>query len=138
MFANAFVRFLLVGGVAAALNVFARILINLVTSYEVAIVLAYLVALTVAFALNRVYVFDAAEGRMTGQYLRFFIVNLVALAQVWIVSVGLARWLLPALALTWHAETIAHIIGVASPAITSYYGHKEFTFRAWGRRSTRH
>ena len=66
---------------------------------------------------------------MSAQYVRFTIVNLFALLQVWLLSVGLANWLFPKLGFTWHAELIAHTIGVLSPVVTSYYGHKLFTFR---------
>lgn len=122
------VRFVLIGGLSAVINVGARIAFNLVVSYELAIVLAFPIALTVAFALNRRYVFEAGFGNRLKQYLRFTIVNLIALLQVWLVSIGLARWLFPMIALSWHGETIAHAIGVLSPVVTSYTAHKYFTF----------
>ena len=52
----------------------------------------------------------------------------VRLLLVWLVSVGLAHYLFPALGFTWHDETIAHAIGVAIPIFTSYLGHKHFSF----------
>jgi putative flippase GtrA len=67
---------------------------------------------------------------MAHEYIRFAIVNIGALVQVWLVSVGLARWLLPAISWTYQPELVAHTIGVLSPAVTSYYGHKLFTFRS--------
>ncbi|MBB3542453.1 GtrA family protein [Rhizobium sp. BK399] len=121
-------RFLAVGGVSAGLNVAARMGFNLVTSYEVAIVLAFPVALTAAFVLNRRYVFQATGSNQKEQYVRFAIVNLIALIQVWLVSVGLANWVFPFVKYTWHSETIAHGIGVLSPVVTSYLAHKHFTF----------
>lgn len=124
-----FARFLAVGGFAAAVNLAARVLFSEVMPYELAIVLAYPIALTIAFLLNRRYVFPEAGSDATGQYMRFTLVNLAALAQVWIVSVTLARLVLPAISWEWHAELIAHAVGVCSPALTSYYGHKWFTFR---------
>ncbi|MFN4018844.1 MAG: GtrA family protein, partial [Reyranella sp.] len=59
---------------------------------------------------------------------RFVLVNMLALVQVWIVSVGLARWLFPASGFTFHADTVAHVIGVLFPVLTSYVGHKRFSF----------
>lgn len=41
---------------------------------------------------------------------------------------GLAFFLFPAIGFTWHAKTIAHIAGVSVPAITSYFGHRHFSF----------
>jgi len=55
-------------------------------------------------------------------------VNAVAFAQVWIVSVGLAHWVFPAIGFTWRAETVAHVVGVISPVAVSYVLHKRFSF----------
>lgn len=123
-------RFILIGGFASLVNFLARILIDLVTTYEAAIVLAFPVALTTAFLLNRSFVFDAREREWKGQYWRFLLVNLVALVQVFVVSVGLARFVFPAIGFAWHAEAIAHAIGLASPILTSYWAHKRYSFAA--------
>jgi putative flippase GtrA len=123
-----FLSFVVVGGIAAVVNVLSRALFNLVMPYEAAIVAAFPMALTTAFVLNRVYVFAGTSGSIFGQYLRFLAVNLLALAQVWIVSVALARAIFPWLGFVWHAETVAHMIGVLSPVVTSYVGHQRFTF----------
>lgn len=110
------------------MNILARLGFSLVTSFEVAIVLAFPIALTVAFVLNRRFVFAAGDGHAPTQYARFLIVNLVALVQVFVVSVLLARVVFPWAEFTWNAETVAHVIGVLSPIITSYVFHKRFTF----------
>lgn len=123
-----FVAFVLVGGFAAAVNVAAGWLFHHVISYDVAIVLAYLVAMTTAFTLNRLLVFREAAGHAHHQFARFVLVNLLALAQVWGVSVLLARMVFPAVGFTWQAETVAHAIGVCSPIWTSYLAHKHFSF----------
>lgn len=122
------IRFVVVGLLAGAVNVLTRILVNQIASYEVAVALAFPVALTVAFALNRNYVFGGSRGSPAAQYLKFALINLLALAQVWLISVGLARYLFPAMGFTWHADTIAHIIGVGSPIVTSFFAYKYFVF----------
>jgi len=122
-----------VGLLAALINVVARLLFNQMMSYELAVALAFPIALTVAFALNRRYVFDGHGGDAKGQYVKFAIVNLLALSQVWLISVGLARLVFPSLAFTWHADTIAHIIGVGSPVLTSYFAYKYFVFATYKR-----
>jgi hypothetical protein len=71
---------------------------------------------------------DWSEAR--GEYARFALANAVAFAQVWLVSVGLARLVFPAIGFRRHADTVAHLIGLASPVWTSYLGHKHFSFRA--------
>ncbi|WP_445492852.1 GtrA family protein [Rhodopseudomonas sp. RCAM05734] len=123
-----FIVFLVVGGFSAVVNVLSRIAFSLLWNYEVSIVLAYLCGMTTAYVLNRVYVFESSGRSVASEYLRFGLVNLVALVQVWIVSVGLANYLFPAIHFTWNAETIAHGIGVSVPIVSSYFGHKYFSF----------
>jgi putative flippase GtrA len=124
-----FVRFLITGGIAAVVNVLSRWLLDFVVIYEVAVGLAYIAGMTVAFVLARMFVFETEAGDAKGQYVRFALVNVVAFVQVWCVSVILARLVFPAVGLTWQAETIAHLIGVGSPVVTSYLAHKKFSFR---------
>ncbi len=121
--------FIAVSGVAALVNLLARALFSRFLVYEIAVALAYLIGMSVAFVLNRKYVFPLQTAAMHSQYIRFSIVNVLALAQVWIVSVGLARIVFPAIGFTWQAETVAHAIGLAVPAVTSFVGHKYYTFR---------
>jgi putative flippase GtrA len=124
------VIFVAIGATAAAINVAARALFNRVVPFEFAVVLAFPIALTVAFLLNRAFVFHAlaGSGPARAQFLRFALVNLLSLVLVWCISVGLARIAFPALGFTWHANDIAHMIGVLAPAVTSYFAHKSFTF----------
>jgi putative flippase GtrA len=122
------VLFLLVGGLAAVINVLSRVGLNRVMPFEAAIVLAYACGMTIAFILNRTFVFMPSGRSVCDEYLRFTIVNLAAVAQVWVVSVGLARVLFPWVGFAWHAETVSHIIGVTVPVFTSYVGHKKFSF----------
>ena len=124
-----FLIFIITGGVAALTNMGARLLFQLTVSYPWAVGLAYLVGMVTAFVLARVFVFESDDGSVRGQLSRFAIVNTVAFAQVWLISVGLADYLFPAIGFAWHAETVAHGIGVASPVVTSYLLHKNFSFR---------
>ena len=129
---NRFVLFVVAGGTAALVNILSRIALNWVMPYEIAIIVAYLCGMTTAYLLNRHFVFAASGRGVASEYTRFALVNLAAVAQVWIVSVALARLAFPAIGFTWHAETVAHVIGVAIPVFTSYLGHKHFSFDAKG------
>lgn len=124
-----FALFLVTGGIAAAVNIVTRMAMERFVSYEIAVGLAYLVGMITAFILARVFVFKPAGGDAHGQFLRFAMVNGVAFAQVWIVSVGLVRVVFPAVGFIWRAETVAHVIGVLSPVVVSYILHKRFSFR---------
>lgn len=122
-------RFLLAGGVAAALNFGSRILLSLLLPYPVAVALAYFFGMATAFVLNRRFVFPGSTNALHQQALWFITVNLVALLQTLAVSVLLADFILPWAGLTWHADEIAHAVGIVTPILTSYLGHRRFTFR---------
>lgn len=96
--------------------------------FEIAVVLAYIIGMIVAYVLARAFVFTASGRGVWSESKRFAIVNLVALCIVWIVSVALARLIFPAIGFTWYADTVAHVIGVLTPAVTSYFGHLHYTF----------
>jgi putative flippase GtrA len=124
-----FALFLVAGGIAAAANYGSRFGFSLWFSYPVAIVLAYMVGMAVAFALMRQYVFDGRGKALAPQIVRFVGVNVLAVLQTLVVSLLLARWLLPMFGVTSHVEAIAHAVGVAVPVLTSYVGHRLATFR---------
>jgi putative flippase GtrA len=123
-----FIRFVAVGGLAAAMNIGARYAINLMTSFEVAVIVAYVIGMVTAFVLSKRFVFRESGRKAHDEFVRFGIINLVAAAQVWLISIGLARFAFPGLAFNWHPDTVAHVIGVAAPVVTSYLGHRHFTF----------
>jgi putative flippase GtrA len=124
-----FASFAVTGGLAAACNLGSRMLLSKVMRYELAIAAAYLIGMIVAFLLARRLVFEASEQPWRSELLKFSAVNLVSFAQVWLVSVGLVRILFPRLGFHWHTESTAHLIGVESPLVLSYYAHKYFTFK---------
>lgn len=123
-----FIAFIIAGGIAAVVNIASRIVFNLIMPYEIAILVAYACGMTTAYLLNKGFVFAASGRGVVSEYTRFTLVNLLAVAQVWVVSVGLARLVFPAIDFTWHDETVAHVIGVLVPVFTSYLGHKHFSF----------
>lgn len=123
-----FLKFLVTGGIAALVNLLSRYALNHVMSFEAAVVAAYLLGMATAYLLARRFVFDASGRSVASEVRRFVLVNLVALGFVWAISVGLARVVFPAIGMTWHADDIAHLIGVLAPAVTSYVGHRFYTF----------
>ena len=125
-----FGAFLLVGGAAAAVNFVSRIKLSLFFPYSVAIVVAYVIGMIVAFELNRHVVFRGAkDGSRTQQAPRFVVVNLVGVLLTLGVSLLFARIVFPAIGMAWHPETVAHAIGIAAPVITSYLAHKYWTYK---------
>lgn len=125
-----FGRFLVTGGIAAIVNIVSRWLLSQAIIYEIAVFVAYLIGMATAYCLMRIFVFARSGRTMQSEATRFALVNVAALVQVWVVSVGLARVVFPWAGFAWYAEDIAHLIGVAVPAVTSYFGHRHFSFAA--------
>ncbi|WP_369039635.1 GtrA family protein [Stenotrophomonas maltophilia] len=128
MLTRQFIMFLLVGGLAAAVNFGSRIALGTVLNYVPSIVVAYCLGMATAFVLNRAFVFKSASNALHHQAAWFVAINGLAVIQTVLVSLVLARWALPGLGVEQHAETIAHAVGVAVPVVTSYFGHKYFSF----------
>lgn len=124
-----FLGFLVAGGIAAAANVLSRIVFSRFLWLEAAVVAAYLVGMAVAFVLMRTHVFPRSGKPLRAQVYAFTVVNVLAVVQTLIVTVVLARWLLPSAGVTRFVEEIAHVVGVCVPIFTSFLGHKYWSFR---------
>ncbi len=124
-----FLVFLLTGGFAAAVNFGSRILYNRAMPFSPAVICAYITGMITAFVLAKLFVFR--ESRQATHHAAgwFILVNVVAVAQTWAISMLLVKWVLPALGVTMFAREIAHGVGVVVPVFTSYLGHKHFSFR---------
>ncbi len=124
-----FLLFLITGGVAALVNVVSRVGFSQLLRFELAVLLAYGVGMITAYLLARKFVFLHSNTSARRSFAAFALVNLFALLQTWLVSVGLRYWLLPLLGIVVLRDLIAHGIGVAVPVLSSYFGHKHISFR---------
>jgi dolichol-phosphate mannosyltransferase len=110
-------RFGLVGasGFVVNLAVYALCVHALGVPYQGAAVLAWLVAVTNNFLVNRHWTFDATAGRIHFQAIRFFLVSLVAfgfnllLLTLFVETAGMAK--VPAQAIAVVASTPLNFIG---------------------------
>lgn len=123
-----FLRFLLVSAFAALANFCSRMLFSLALPLSAAVMLAFLVGMSTAFALNRKFVFTSTQTPIRVQAMWFVLVNLAALAQTLVVTLALAQWLLPLMGIVALRESLAHAAGIVAPAVTSYLLHKKLTF----------
>ena len=128
MISRRFAGFLVASGIAAGVNFASRFAFDVFAPYAVAIVLAYGVVMATAFVLNRRFVFTDAGRPLHHQAGWFVAVNVAAVLQTLAVSLLLARWVLPAIGWTWEPEAVAHAVGIAVPAVTSYFGHRHLSF----------
>jgi putative flippase GtrA len=120
--------FVFVAGLSVPVNLAARVMFSRVVSYEVAVVLSHFVGMLTAFLLTRTLVFDASGRSRRSEMGRFLLVNLLSLAITWSVSVGLLRMVFPAFGGLWQPGLLAHAIGLACASVSSYFGHRYYSF----------
>lgn len=123
-----FLAFVLASGLSVPVNLVSRMLFSLVVPFELAIALSHFCGMATAFTLSKLFVFDPSGKTLWAEFSRFALVNVLSLAQTWIVAVGLLRFVWPAVGLDYYPELSAHVIGLATSAFTAYVGHKRLTF----------
>ena len=124
-----FIRFLVSGGLAAMANFGSRFIFSQWFNLTVSVVLAFLVGLVVGFVLMRQFVFHGRSSAVMPQILRYIAVNLFALMQTLVITLVLARWVLPGIGVQSGIDAIAHLAGVLVPVASSFFLHKIATFR---------
>ncbi|HIP11610.1 MAG TPA: GtrA family protein [Arcobacter sp.] len=124
-----FLIFLFVGGFAALINLGSRLWLNEYMSFGKSVVLAYLLGMVTAFIFSKFFVFERSQRSTIREIFNFTLVNIVAIIQTYIISVGLAEYFFPKIEFTFYSYSIAHATGVVFPVFTSYLGHKYFTFK---------
>jgi len=122
-------RYLACGGFAAAVNWGSRFGWSLLLPFRLAVIAAYATGMLVAFVLFRRFVFGAAGSGLAAQVRNFVIVNLLGVAQTWVLAVLLVDRVLPAIGWTFQPEACGHALAIAAPVVTSWFGHRYFTFR---------
>jgi putative flippase GtrA len=122
------IRFGVVGasGFVVNLAVYALFVHAVGVPYQLAAVLAWLVAVSSNFVLNRHWTFDRPDGRVHHQALRFFLVSLAAFA---LVNLVLLTLLVEQAGL---AKVPAQALAVAAATPFNFLGNKLWSFRASG------
>ena len=124
-----FIFFIAAGGAAAIVNFGSRFVYSQWVSFSIAIVLAYLTGMVIAFLLARLFVFNQSQQSFWRSVFLFCAVNTIAVLQTWLISMILFLYVLPYWGVARFAAEIAHGVGVLVPVFTSYLGHKRFSFR---------
>ena len=124
-----FARFLVAAGLSVPVNLGTRALFSRVMPYEAAIVVSHVCGMLTAYLLTRLFVFERSGRGATSELGRFALVNLVSLALTWIVAVALVRIVFPWLGYRMQPELTGHAIGLALSSVTSFLGHRHYSFR---------
>lgn len=124
-----FLRFLVAGGIAACVNFIVGYSLSGRLPFYGDVVIGYLAGMITAFFLFEQKVFgEHAESRQRSAGI-FVLVNLLGLLQTWLIFSWLMRWFFPLLQWHFFPEHVARAIAIITPTLTSYIGHKYFTFR---------
>lgn len=126
-FSTQFLRFLLVGATAALLHWLARYWLSCWVSFPLAVALAYVVGIAVAFELNRRWVFPTSPRPLARQARDFILVNLAFFPVVWVAAVALRGVLSPLLPVDL-VEGIAHALAIALPMLITFLIYKFIAF----------
>jgi putative flippase GtrA len=123
-----FLKFLFVGSTAALANWVSRIILNFWTTFSLSVVIAYLVGMSVAFVLNKIFVFPGSSRSTKSQMRDFVLTNLICFPIVWVMSIQL-KALLQNFGAQNYAEEIAHFIALALPMAGSFLIYKFVAFK---------
>ncbi|MGD2131244.1 MAG: GtrA family protein [Maricaulaceae bacterium] len=125
-----FIRFVATASVAALTNLIGRFVLDVWLPFEMAVVLAYLAGMVVAFVMFQRLIFGDPGSPVGRQVYRFCLVNAMNLGLTVAVASLLARLVFPAIGMSWRPDDVAHVIAVAAPALPAYLGHKHYTYKA--------
>ena len=123
-----FLEFLVAAGLSVPVNLGSRVLLSRVMPYEAALVVSHLCGMLTAFLLTRSFVFERSGRRVSNGLVRFTLVNGLSLIVTWVVAVGLLRLVFPRVGFDTHPELVAHISGLGLASLTSFYGHRRYSF----------
>lgn len=126
-----FLAFVCVGVTAALLHWLVRILLSQFLSYTWAVCWAYAVGMTVAFVLNRVYVFPTSDRPVANQARDFVMINLAFFPVVWAAAL-VFNWLLLKMGFEHYSEEVAHAVAISLPVFATFLLYK---FYAFGRKN---
>jgi putative flippase GtrA len=117
-----FFRFFVVGFICAVSHWLARIVINYYLSFEWSLIISYVAALSLAFLLNKYYVFQKSEWSISQIY-KFVGINLFFLPVVFYSSI-LINNILNDMNYYFFSRGIAHFISISIPMMLTFVFYK--------------
>jgi putative flippase GtrA len=127
-FTRQFVGFVAAGGTAALLHWLARIALSHWLPFSMAVAVAYVFGMAVAFGLNSFFVFKRSTRPRARQALDFAIINLASFPVVWLASIGLEH-ALRTMGMVRYTEALAHAIAISLPMLATFLVYKFYAFK---------
>lgn len=132
---NQLPSYLIVSGIAALVNFLSRFVYDIITNFEISLIMAYYTGLIFNFSLSKIFVFNSNKsGKTAREFIKFFLVASGGVIALYIASVFVFS--LSNLYFTFYPihlrKSVAHIIGIGVGFIINFVGHKFFSFRSSG------
>ena len=118
--------FLICGGFAAFVNFSSRIFFSIFLDLYISIIFAYILGMITAYYLFKNFVFVSLQGNKGGSPLSFVFVNVIALLQIYLVTV-LSKDIFYKFFDNEYLY-LAHGLAILTSVFSSYWLHKNFTF----------
>jgi putative flippase GtrA len=129
-------KFLICGGIAAFVNWAARIALAAAMPFATAVIVAYLIGMSVGFALYRNVVWADRGPSLSDQVVGFVVVNALSAAVVLVVAVGLRAAMSAVAGPGAMIDAAAHGTAIGVGAVANFIGHRTVTFRPRADRTT--
>tara|TARA_B100001029_G_scaffold48172_1_gene38230 strand:- start:8862 stop:9284 length:423 start_codon:yes stop_codon:yes gene_type:complete len=126
-FSKQFIYFILAGASAASINFFSRLLLRNYLDLVISAILAYSIALIIAFFLYRKWVFPFSSTPFKTQSTRFLVIQISCMPIVIFIFSMLAS-LFYNLGMSTFSEPLAHAISIGMPALITFLLYKLFVF----------
>ena len=129
-----FTRFFLSGVTATIGNMAAVWLARCCLPFEVALLVGFATGITISFVLSKVFAFRSRPwNRAIGEAARFLIVYAGGCSIYWALAIFVRTFLVAHGASLQAAEPGGILAGAGSMMVTSYCGHRYFTYRTYRR-----
>jgi len=123
-------RFVISGGIAAVANVSTVAIVRTYVSFEPALIVGIVIGIILSFVLTKFFAFRSRQVSLAGGELyRFVIVYGFGLAVYWLSAIWVHTLLVSVGAALETAEVFGILFGAGLMAMTSYFGHRFFTYR---------
>ena len=129
-----FARFVLSGVTATVGNMLTVWLTRRFLSFDIALLAGIAMAIAISFALSKFFAFRSRSwNRTVGEAVRFLIVYATGCTMYWMVAVVVRMLLLAHGVAVEAAEPGGILVGAGTMMLTSYCGHRFFTYRTYQR-----
>ena len=123
-----FVDFLMVGITSAFLHWLARWALSFWLPFSLAIIIAYVIGMSIAFALNALFVFPNTQKSNKKQACSFIFINSAFFPIVWLAATQINSCL-KSVGMINYTEELAHALAVFFPMFITFLFYKFHTFK---------